>query len=253
MEAKHVRTLMEAYASVYGNDEQIDEGITSVVKSSQDKAKGPAPTSDRPRIKMGPGEGGRFPKKKTPHTTGGQKMKEESSIDEGIMNALKRVGKAVLGPADQSPEAEAARKGKRRPQTKQEKSVAAGTVNKEDVDVFDVVKGYLMTEHDVTEEEALKVMLELTDDERQSILELNLPRSVTVIPPSGPKGDQRMYKAGGGDAAMNQKGQTRDQVIQQGRKNYVKQRGAAAREDIKRQDAGKVGKVNGQIPEFRVK
>ena len=64
MEAKDVRTLMEAYASVYGNDEQIDEGITSVVKSSQDKAKGPAPTSDRPRIKMGPGEGEDFLRRK---------------------------------------------------------------------------------------------------------------------------------------------------------------------------------------------
>ena len=30
------------------------------------------------------------------------------------MGALKKVGKAVLGPADQSPEAEAARMGKRR-------------------------------------------------------------------------------------------------------------------------------------------
>ena len=99
---------------------------------------------------------------------------------------------------------------------------------KEDVDVFDVVKGYLVTEHDVTEEEALKVMLELTDDERQSILELSLPRSVTVIPPADMKDPEE-------------------------RKAYVKQRGAAAREDIKRQDAGKVGRVNGQIPEFRVK
>ena len=93
------------------------------------------------------------------------------TVEEGMLDALKKGVKAVLGPADQSPEAEAARMGKRRPQTKQEKSVAAGTVNKEDVDVFDVVKGYLMTEHDVTEEEALKVMLELTDEERTSIID----------------------------------------------------------------------------------
>ena len=88
--------------------------------------------------------------------------------------------------------------------------------------------------------------------EGETISELGLPRSVTVIRPSGPKGDQRMYKAGGGDAAMSQKGQTRDQVINQGKKNYVKQRGDAAREDIKRQDAGKASRVNGKIPEFRV-
>ena len=98
------------------------------------------------------------------------------TVEEGIMGALKKVGKAVLGPADQSPEAEAARMGKRKgPGTPMKK---AGTPNKqqpasmkEDADVFDIVKEYLMTEHDATEEEALKVMLELTDEERTSIVE----------------------------------------------------------------------------------
>ena len=105
-----------------------------------------------------------------PSARAGKQMKEESSIDEGIMGALKKVGKAVLGPADQSPEAEAARMGKRKgPGTPMKK---AGTPNmKEDADVFDIVKEYLMTEHDATEEEALKVMLELTDEERTSIVE----------------------------------------------------------------------------------
>ena len=92
------------------------------------------------------------------------------TVEEGIMGALKKVGKAVLGPADQSPEAEAARMGKRKgPGTPMKK---AGTPNmKEDADVFDIVKEYLMTEHDATEEEAFKVMLELTDEERTSIVE----------------------------------------------------------------------------------
>ena len=40
-------------------------------------------------------------------------MKEESS-NEGIMGAVKKVVKGSSGPADQSPEAEAARMGKRR-------------------------------------------------------------------------------------------------------------------------------------------
>ena len=106
---------MEAYASVYDQVEQIDEGITSVVKSPQDKNKGPGPTYKGPRIKMGPGEGGRFPKKKEPKV--GLPMKRE------------------------------------------------------DVDVFDIVKGYLMTEHDLTEEQAMKVMLELEDEHRDAILE----------------------------------------------------------------------------------
>ena len=92
------------------------------------------------------------------------------TVKEGIMGALKKVGKAVLGPADQSPEAEAARMGKRKgPGTPMKK---AGTPNmKEDADVFDIVKEHLMTEHDATEEEALKVMLELTDEERIAIID----------------------------------------------------------------------------------
>ena len=128
------------------------------------------------------------------------------TVEEGIMGALKKVGKAVLGPADQSPEAEAARMGKRRgPGTPTKKAgtpnnsggsggtvkggvtggeaaAVAGRARVEklktqgesydaNADVFDIVKEYLMTEHDATEEEALKVMLELTDDERTAIVE----------------------------------------------------------------------------------
>ena len=116
MEAKVAKTLMEAYASVYDQPEQIDEGITSVVNSPQDKTKGPGPTYKGPRIKMGPGEGGKRPKKDGPMKVG---------------LPMKR----------------------------------------EDVDVFDIVKGYLMTEHDLTEEQAMKVMLELEDEHRDAILE----------------------------------------------------------------------------------
>lgn len=54
----------------------IDEGITSVVKDPYGKAKGPAPTVKGPRIKMGPGEGGRFPEKKGPK--GGYKLPERT-------------------------------------------------------------------------------------------------------------------------------------------------------------------------------
>ena len=128
---------MEAYASVYDQPEQIDEGITSVVNSPQDKTKGPGPTYKGPRIKMGPGEGGRFPKKKEPKV--GLPMKRE------------------------------------------------------DVDVFDIVKGYLMTEHDLTEEQAMKVMLELEDEHRDAILEAYV---VTKADKMGNTKAYQNYKAG---------------------------------------------------------
>ena len=117
---------MEAYASVYDQPEQIDEGITSVVNSPQDKTKGPGPTYKGPRIKMGPGEGGRFPKKKEPK--GGP----------GIVGAFEKLKK---------------------------------NLTKEDVDVFDIVKGHLIDEHNLSEDVALQLMSILDEETRGEIIE----------------------------------------------------------------------------------
>ena len=142
MEAKVAKTLMEAYASVYDQPEQIDEGITSVVKVPKEN-KGPSPTYKGPRIKMGPGVRERFPK-------GGP----------GIVGAFKKLKK---------------------------------NLTKEGVDVFDIVKGYLMTEHDLTEEQAMKVMLELEDEHRDAILEAYV---VTLADKRGNTKAYQNYKAG---------------------------------------------------------
>lgn len=101
--------------------------------------------------------------------------REPQAIDEGIMDALKKVGKAVIGPADQSPEAEAARMGKRRPQGEIQRKNAVkmqrvlDAEKKEDVDLFDIIKGHFI-EEGLTEEEALVKMFELTEDEKCEIL-----------------------------------------------------------------------------------
>ena len=99
---------------------------------------------------------------------------EGEQLDEmgGMMKAVEKVVKKVIGPADQSPEAEAARMGKRRPQTKQEKGVAAGTVNNEDVDLFDIIKGHLIDEGFAdTEEAAHSIMASMSEGWKQSIVE----------------------------------------------------------------------------------
>lgn len=106
---------------------------------------------------------------------------QEDTISEmgGVMGAVKKVGQAaldvgkkVLGPANQSPEAEAARMGKRRPQTKQEKGVAAGTVNNEDTDLFDIIKGHLIDEGFAeTEEAAVAIMANMSEGWKESIVE----------------------------------------------------------------------------------
>ena len=104
---------------------------------------------------------------------------------DGVVRAGKAVGgvvKKVLEPADNSPEAQAARMGKRRPQNAQQQGVAnktaevvkktapASEVMKNSADLFDIVKGHLIDEG-LTEEEALKKMLTLTDEERSEIIE----------------------------------------------------------------------------------
>lgn len=197
MEAKDVKSLQEAYASMYNTSEESQTEVISetVVRTGPDgkpvfphREGGPTEIEVRREMRAGkkPAPSTRAPKKPSPapradrkptpstrpSTRAEKQMKEESSIDEGIMGALKRVGKAVLGPADQSPEAEAARMGKRRgPGTAGSPKKQQPASMKEDADVFDIVKEHLMTEHDATEEEALKVMLELTDEERTSIID----------------------------------------------------------------------------------
>ena len=66
-------------------------------------------------------------------------------------------------------------------------------MKREDVDVFDIVKGYLMSEHDLTEEQAMKVMLELEDDHRDAILEAYV---VTLADKRGNTKAYQNYKAG---------------------------------------------------------
>ena len=95
--------------------------------------------------------------------------------DTVVKPAAKAVGGVVtkvLQPANNSPEAQDARMGKRRPQNAQQQGVANKTaeVMKNSADLFDIVKGHLIDEG-LTEEEALKKMITLTDEERSEIIE----------------------------------------------------------------------------------
>lgn len=100
---------------------------------------------------------------------------EGEMVDENALNLLKRGVKAVLGPADQSPEAEAARRGARRPQNAQQREVGKRTaeaMKKEDVDLFDIVGAYLIDEgYADTEEAAFAIMANMSEGWRESIVE----------------------------------------------------------------------------------
>ena len=83
----------------------------------------------------------------------------------GIVGALKKVVKTVIGPADQSPKAEEERMDKRRGPANSKTKVGLPNKQqpanmKEDADVFDLVKGHLMDEG-LSEKEALEKMLTL--------------------------------------------------------------------------------------------
>ena len=180
----------------------------------------------------------------------------EGLQSEGIVDAIKKVATKVLEPADNSPAAQAARMGARRPQTETEKKVGKKTaevLSREEFDNFDLIQAYLIDEG-VTEEEALTIMTVMEDDQREEILEGIfdfLPKGKTYIPPyTGPeKKDTRgplkrysdaarplfsglpkgtfankddAFKAGGGNAKMKETGMSRAEVERLGAKNMKK-------------------------------
>ena len=198
MEAKDVRTLMEAYASVYEGYGKKKKGdcVSKSEKGDHNCAKKVC------HEEYGEGET-IFGQHAVPDENGfvshydvqfehgivenvsvedmdiltmeahGEHVEHEGeTIAEmgGMLGALKRVGKAVLGPADQSPEAEAARMGKRRGPKMAPKAGSKPAMRSEDADLFDLVKGHLMDEG-LSEKEALEKMLTLTDEERTEMVE----------------------------------------------------------------------------------
>ena len=129
--------------------------------------------------------------------------REPQAIDEGILGALKKVGKAVLGPADQSPEAEAARTGARRPQGETQRTNAVklkrvlDAEKNEDVDLFDIIKGHLIEEHELSEDVAIKLMSILDEETRGDIMEY----TAAIRADAAPKGTTMKMTAGGQEPA----------------------------------------------------
>ena len=197
MEAKDVRTLMEAYASVYEGYGKKKKGdcVSKSEKGDHNCAKKVC------HEQYGEGET-IFGQHAVPDENGfvshydvqfehgivenvsvedmniltmeahGEHVEHEGeTISEmgGMLGAVKKVVKTVIGPADQSPEAEAARMGKRRG-PKPPKAGSKPAMRSEDADLFDIVKGHLMDEG-LSEKEALEKMLTLTDEERTEMVE----------------------------------------------------------------------------------
>ena len=103
--------------------------------------------------------------------------REPQAIDEGIMGALAKVGEVVAEEKTAADPGMKARMGKEAPKKggyKLPERTPANAKNveyyKDDVDLFDIIKGHFI-EEGLTEEEALAKMLDLTDEERTEIIE----------------------------------------------------------------------------------
>lgn len=200
MEAKVAKTLLEAYASVYERSEQIDEQIPGFTPSAfKDMKQYPAVYQGKKGMVSGDegarGRGFRIDpedydravkqielnKKSKPTSgrgAGRAAFNQNNSYEpEGeLVDETIRPDRPYDGPKVKSGPPSAKEKPrpphKDKPYPGARKPIRVGLpMNREDVDVFDIVKGYLMTEHDLTEEQALKVMLELEDEHRDAILE----------------------------------------------------------------------------------
>jgi hypothetical protein len=130
MEAKHVKDIMEAYASVYGqseNQEVISEDLQKTVGQALDVA-------------------------------------AQNPVIRAIGKVIAPVGKG------------------RGTVTKAEQEATIKKNLNQDVDLFDLVKGHLMSEgYADTEEAALAIMANMSEEWKQSIIEQDARFTVTAL------------------------------------------------------------------------
>jgi len=130
MEAKHIKDVMEAYASVYGqseNQEVISEDLQQTVGKALDAA-------------------------------------AKNPVVQAIGKVIAPVGKG------------------RGTVTKAEQEATIKKNLNQDVDLFDLVKGHLMSEgYADTEEAALAIMANMSEEWKQSIIEQDARFTVTAL------------------------------------------------------------------------
>jgi hypothetical protein len=154
---KQAQSMMEAFASVYEKKveptetEQVEEGLQTAVDNL---TKSGQKTLERMGVKINKTERGT-----TTKADQEKKIQNNVKVEEGMGRLLSG---ALLRKA-----ADAVKKSKTEQTPTKEDTKSS---MKEDADLFDIIKGHLIDEG-LTEEEALKKMLTLTDDERSEIIE----------------------------------------------------------------------------------
>ena len=144
MEAKHVKSLMEAYASVYVEDMSEGAGlVTGTAKAINAALK---------------------PKGQTPEQ-GEEAVRNLTKAIDVVAKPAKSAVKAVVGVGDKKNREMIQ---KRRPTPDQVERMS----KMEDVDMFDLVQAYLIDEgHADSEEEALHIMANMTEESRTEIVD----------------------------------------------------------------------------------
>ena len=160
MKAEELNKLMEAYNSMYApkeevvESEQLEEGMGLSVGLS--RLGGALLSNPRTSAK----EGAKNLQKNLTDPVG-------FAVKGAAKGAFKAVGDFIGSGMPNN-----------RPQTPLQKNVARKTqevLNREDVDLFDIVKGHLMSEgYADTEEAALAIMANMSEEWRQSIVEMGL-------------------------------------------------------------------------------
>jgi hypothetical protein len=154
---KQAQSMMEAFASVYEKKveptetEQVEEGLADTVDKVTKTLQGGLEKMGVPINRTKKGTATKADQEK--------KIQNNVKVEEGMGRLLSG---ALLRKA-----ADAVKKSKTEQTPTKEDTKSS---MKEDVDLFDIIKGHLIDEG-LTEEEALKKMLTLTDDERSEIIE----------------------------------------------------------------------------------
>ena len=98
-------------------------------------------------------------------------------------------------------------------------------INNEETDLFDAILEHLVSEgYADTNESALVIMANMSEEWRRSIVEGGLP-NFGISPSSTTGTAQGDFELGGGITKMKRDNMNRDQVIKQGRKNIDNQSG----------------------------
>ena len=113
-------------------------------------------------------------------------MYSEEVVDEGLAGMVDKATKAAQGGLERmGVKINRGPKPTARPSVKTQDTIRKNQSSMEEVDVFDIVKGHLMNEHNLSEDVALHLMTILDEEIKVDILEYNAQMRADAAPKGG--------------------------------------------------------------------